>query len=172
MRYMLSLVLVVCAASVAYATPRSYGWSEYRNAKFGLQLRYPADVFDNRRTSEARDGDLFATADGSAKLLVGAFSNEEGFSPASYQRFIARESYPGLKIDYAPVGQRWSVLSGTRGDMMIYEKVIFSCGGKVINSFALVYPIAERMFYDPIVETIEDSFRPGAARCDQHAATF
>jgi hypothetical protein len=172
MRYLLSLAFVVCAASAVSAQPRSLGWSEYQNAKFGLQLRYPADVFDNRRTSEARDGDLFATSDGSANLLVGAFANAEGFSPASYQRFIARESYPGLKIDYAPVGQQWSVLSGTRDDVMIYEKVIFSCGGRVINSFALVYPIAERKFYDPIVETIEDSFRPGAARCDQHAATF
>ncbi len=55
---------------------------------------------------------------------------------------------------------------------MIYEKVMFSCAGKVINSFAVVYPIAERSFYDPIVETIEDSFRPSAAGCHQHAANF
>ncbi len=104
--------------------------------------------------------------------LWGHSATRRDFPPPLISGSSPEESYPGLKIDYAPVGQRWSVLSGTRGDMMIYEKVIFSCGGKVINSFALVYPIAERMFYDPIVETIEDSFRPGAARCDQHAATF
>ena len=47
-----------------------------------------------------------------------------------------------------------------------------TCGGAVISSFALVYPIAEREFYDPIVEDIEDSFRPGAVACDRHAASF
>ena len=70
------------------------------------------------------------------------------------------------------MGAGWSVLSGTRGETMIYEKVIFSCSGRVINSFALVYPIAERHLYDPIVEGIEDSFRPGVAGCDEHAASF
>ena len=63
------------------------------------------------------------------------------------------------------------MLSGTRGDTMIYEKVMFSCSGRVINSFALVYPIDERHLYDPIVEGIEDSFRPGNAGCDEHAAS-
>jgi hypothetical protein len=172
MRCLLSLLFVVCAASTVSARPVGVlDWTEYQNARYGLQLRYPADVFSMQRTSQARDGDLFATADGSAQLLVGAFTNTDGYSPGSYQRFIARESYPGLHIDYAPVGQTWSVLSGMRGDTMIYEKVMFSCGGRVINSFALVYPIAERRFYDPIVEAIEDSFQP-SPRCDQHASTF
>ena len=37
----------------------------------------------------------------------------------------------------------------------------FSCSGRVINSFAMTYPVAERRFYDPIIEDIEDTFRPG-----------
>ena len=152
--------------------PTDLGWTTYSNPRFGGMLRYPSEVFTSRRASDARDGVLFATSDGSAKLLVGAFENTEGHSPRSYQAFIARESYGGLRVDYAPVGQSWSVLSGTRGDMMIYEKAMFTCGGAVINSFAVVYPIAEREFYDPIVEDIEDSFKPGAAACDRHAASF
>ena len=148
------------------------GWTTYSNPRFGGMLRYPSEVFTSRRASDARDGVLFATSDGSAKLLVGAFENTEGYSPRSYQAFIGRESYGGLRVDYAPVGQSWSVLSGTRGDMMIYEKAMFTCGGAVINSFALVYPIAEREFYDPIVEDIEDSFKPGTVACDRHAASF
>jgi hypothetical protein len=110
------------------------------------------------------------TSDGRAKLLVGAIENLDDHSPATYQRFLTRQSYPGLRVDYAPVGQNWAVLSGSRGSRMIYEKVMFSCGGRVINSFALVYPLDERQFYDPIVEAIEDSFRPGLARCHDHAS--
>jgi hypothetical protein len=165
----LAFTLALVASALA-ANAQDLGWTTYSNPRFGGILRYPSEVFTSRRASEARDGVLFATEDGSAKLLVGAFENTEGYSPRSYQAFIARESYDGLRVDYAPVGQRWSVLSGTHGDTMIYEKAMFTCGGAVINSFALVYPIAEREFYDPIVEDIEDSFQPGAA-CD-HAASF
>jgi hypothetical protein len=167
------LVTIGMLSSAAVARPAAdLGWTVYKNPRFGLQMRYPAEVFTLHRTSQARDGDLFATADGSAKLLIGAFENSERHSPASYQRYIARESYPGMHADYAPVGAGWSVLSGTRGETMIYEKVMFSCSGRVINSFALVYPIAERYLYDPIVEAIEDSFQPGSVGCDEHAARF
>ena len=170
---LLSLLLVACSAAPALSqSVRDLDWTTYHNPRFGLQLRYPADVFPSQRTSEARDGDLFTTPDNSAKLVVGAFENTEGHTAASYQKFIARHSYPGLRADYSPVRQSWSVLSGTSGDTMIYEKIMLSCGGGVINSFALVYPVAERDFYDPIVEAIEDTFTPGNEGCGQHASGF
>lgn len=173
MRSVLCVVLAIGTMSAALARPAAdLGWTGYQNPRFGLQMRYPAEVFPVHRTSQAGDGDLFTTSDGSAKLLIGAFENTERHSPASYQRYIARESYPGLQADYSPVGAGWSVLSGRRGNTMIYEKVMLSCSGRVINSFAFVYPIAERGLYDPIVEAIEDSFRPGTAGCDEHAASF
>ena len=53
------------------------------------------------------------------------------------------------------------MLSGYRGDNIYYEKVMFSCGGNVVNVFAMAYPAAERAHYDPMVEGIEDQFRPG-----------
>ena len=168
------LLVVTAAASLLLQMPlaNALEWSEYRNERFGLLMRYPADVFSEQGTSQARDGDLFATTDQSARLLVGAFENVDNYSPATYQRYIAQESYPGLRVDYAPVGGSWMVLSGTRGDTMIYEKAMFSCGGRIINSFALAYPVTARRFYDPIVEAIEDSFHPGAETCDRHASTF
>ncbi len=136
-------------------------WTVYHNARFGLQMRYPADVFSRRRTSEARDGDLFSTSDGSAKLLIGAFENTEGLFagvvPAVHRARILSRPARRLCACRADVDGAF----GTRGNTMVYEKVMFSCGGQVINSFAIVYPIAERRLYDPIVEAIEDSFRPG-----------
>ena len=41
-----------------------------------------------------------------------------------------------------------------------YEKVMFSCGGRIVNSFAMIYPTDQRRIFDPIVEGIEASFRP------------
>jgi hypothetical protein len=171
MRTLVILVALFALATSAVGRPQeNLGWSTFHNDRFGLSLEYPAHVFVDQRTSEAGDGDLFVTVDQRAKLLVGAFENVEAHTPSSYQRFIARQSYPGLLVDYAPRGRTWSVLSGTQGNTMVYEKVMFTCGGKIITSFALVYPIAERDFYDPIVEGIEDSFRPGVESCGQHAA--
>ena len=37
---------------------------------------------------------------------------------------------------------------------------MFTCGGRLITSFAMVYPSAQRHIFDPVVERIEDSFRP------------
>ena len=38
---------------------------------------------------------------------------------------------------------------------------MFSCGGRLINSFAMIYPVAQRQIFDPIVERVENTFRPG-----------
>ena len=145
----LMFLLMVCSTPALSQRPTDLGWRNYLNPQFGVQLRYPALVFSSRRSSEARDGDLFATSDNSAKILVGAFENADRHSPSSYQQFIARRSYPGLRVDYAPVGQSWSVLSGTRGNMTVYEKVMFSCGGRVISSFAIVYPTSSAISMTP-----------------------
>jgi hypothetical protein len=52
------------------------------------------------------------------------------------------------------------VLSGYRGDDIYYEKVVFSCGEQVVNVMAVTYPSGERDVYDPVVERMEDSFKP------------
>ena len=64
-------------------------------------------------------------------------------------------------VDYAPRGATWFVLSGENDRVVFYEKVMFSCSGRVINSFALIYPIESKREFDPIVEGIERTFRPG-----------
>jgi hypothetical protein len=43
--------------------------------------------------------------------------------------------------------------------------VIFSCGGTVINSFAMTYPTEQRELFDGIVEEIEDTFKVGGGSC-------
>jgi hypothetical protein len=173
-RSFLLLLVVLSGTLPAAALPQAddLGWTPFRNERFGLALRYPAEVFESQRSSDSGDGDLFETPDGKGRLLVGAIENTDRFTPRSYQAFIARQSYPGLRIDYAPVGQSWAVLSGTVGQTMVYEKIMFSCGGSVINSFAMTYPIAERRFYDPLIEAIEDTFRPGNQGCNEDAARY
>ena len=68
-------------------------------------------------------------------------------------------------VTYEPRGRSWFVVSGYRGDQIYYEKVIFSCGGRIVNILAIAYPEARRELFDPIVERMEDHFK-GGRRCD------
>ncbi len=93
-RRFLPLVIVLFGTLPAAALPRAddLGWTEFRNERFGLALRYPAEVFVAQRSSDSGDGDLFETRDGNGRLLVGALGNTNRFTPRSYQAFIARQS--------------------------------------------------------------------------------
>ena len=146
------------------------GWQSYRNERFGLSLSYPGEVFQIERTSEAGDGVVFAARGTDARMLVGALPNRDCQTVVSYQDFVARKSYAVYQIHYRPRGNTWFVLSGEGDGKIFYEKVVFSCGGRVINSFALIYPAAERQTFDPIVERVEDTFRAGTTGCHQGAA--
>ena len=82
---------------------------------------------------------------------------------------IARESYAGYRIDYRRLAGNWFVLSGEGNGKTFYEKVMFSCAGRLINSFAMVYPTDQRDTFDRVVEGMEKSFRP-ARECGDRAA--
>jgi hypothetical protein len=138
-------------------------WTNYRNERFGFTLRYPADVFTPERASEAGDGQVFIARDGNARLLVGALPNDDAQSPAAYQAYIARKSYGDYQIGYSRLAGTWFVLSGEGNGKTFYEKVMFSCAGRLINSFAMIYPTDQRQVFDRIVEGIEASFRPSKA---------
>jgi hypothetical protein len=160
----IALAMVSLLASGALGRPQAalaLDWREYRNDRYGFSLQYPADLFVVERTAQAGDGQVFHSQIGNARLLVGAFVNDRGYSPASYQAYIARESYGGYAIEYQRLGRSWFVLSGDGEGKVFYEKVVFSCAGRLINSFALLYSMADRATFEPIIERIEDTFRSG-----------
>ena len=165
MKTLCSIALLCVAALAGTAEARNPAvareWTEYRNERFGFSLRYPAHIFAVERTAEAGDGQVFGAHDSDARLLVGALPNASNYTPGTYQEFIARESYGAFEIGYRRLGGSWLVLSGEGNGKTFYEKVMFSCGGRIINSFAMIYPTEQRHIFDPIVEGIEDTFRPG-----------
>jgi hypothetical protein len=160
----LASAAVVCCSAQGHAEPLR----TYENARYGFTLQYPGDVFTEQQVSESGDGVLFGGA-GGAKLLVGTLQNTQHQSLQAYQAFIRNQSYADYKVDYQRRGGTWFVLSGEGHGTTFYEKVFFSCGGSLITSFATLYPTRERSKYDPIVEAIEDSFRPGTKSCPERA---
>jgi hypothetical protein len=125
-------------------------------------IAYPTVLFAPDPERESEDGRAVVSPDGRARLLVGAFVNDQGTDLKAYRDFLLAESYAGATLDYAPVRDRWFVLSGTQADNVFYERVTFTCGGRIINSWAMLYPVSERRIYDRVVERVARSYSPGA----------
>ncbi|HEY5830120.1 MAG: hypothetical protein ACAH24_09300 [Hyphomicrobiaceae bacterium] len=160
LRPLIAAILLTGSALAAGAQD----FATYRNERHGFSLSYPAGTFAEGPSPSA-DGGVFVSRDGNARLLAGALPNDGGMGLRDYRAFVLKQSYPDAAIDYAPVRDSWFVLSGTRDGMMFYERVTFTCGGRLINSWAMLYPATERQVYDRIVEQVARTYRPGAASC-------
>ena len=157
-------LLFALVVSAAAAKAQGMEIATYRNPLYGFSISYPTAHFSPQEPLAA-EGRVWVSQDGSARLLAGGLPNEDGLSLRQYRELVLRESYQGADVDYAPVRDTWFVLSGTRDGMIFYERVTFTCGGRIINSWALVYPEAERRLYDRVVEQVARSYRAGAANC-------
>jgi hypothetical protein len=150
---------LISAAVATGAFAQSSDWASYHNERFGYRVLYPADAFRPGQESENGDGLNFFSADGRSKLTVFAAFNTQGVGIEEYRATMLRE-FPGYdQIGYGPRGGSWFVLSGFRGPNIYYQKVLFSCGGRVVNAFALTYPAEQKRQFDPIVTGIEKNFR-------------
>jgi len=159
----------ILLAGAALAADWRQDWAMLHNERHGFLIAYPVEVFEQRGEPQTDEGRVLYSRDGKAQLLVGAFANDEATTLAAYRDYLLGESYAGARIDYAPVRGKWFVLSGTMGDREFYERVSFTCGGRLISSWAMIYPKSERRFYNRIVEAVATSYTPGAGRtgeCD------
>lgn len=157
-------VQVICIAVLAASAGAvAQGWQIHSDPEYGTTALYPGHIFSPVPSPDI-PGQSFLSADGRARMAIGAWDNEGNESPAVYRdRLLADPNHPN--ITYHPKGRSWFVVSGYRGDNIYYEKVMYSCGWRVVNAFGIVYPVSDRAIYDPIVERMEDSFRPGR-RCN------
>lgn len=141
--------------------PKPTHWASLDNAKAGFELKYPADVFSPKAGNRDPDDRLFGSGDGHAVLRVYSDRGNAGTTPSKYRAALLARRYAGAALDYAPQRDYWFVLSGTLGAEMFYERVSFSCDRRSLHGWLLTYPVAERQFYDAIVEDMHRSYRYG-----------
>lgn len=158
----LTLALNPASGLAAAKSNRFSDWATIQNKRFGFQIAYPANILFPAETPSGQDGRVLKSADGRAKLLVATFENNENLTLDAYRQFLLSDIYANTKIDYAPQKNRWFVLSGNRGDETFYERVTFSCGGRLINSWAMLYPTAERRLYDRVLEAVGKTYTAGS----------
>jgi hypothetical protein len=147
------------------------GLATYRNERHGFSLSYPAAQFI-ALPSATEDGRQFVSKDGGARLLVGTLPNFDNKNLRDYRAFVLAESYPGAKVDYAPVRDTWFVLSGVRNGMVFYQRVNFACGGRSINSWAMLFPEAQKAAYEPIIDQVHRDYRLGNGNCSQRVTNI
>lgn len=153
--------LAIAALPVSATDSR---WTLEKDPDLGLRYSYPAHVFSRVEGDGKPYFHYFASASSEAKFLVGGWNNAKGQSPAAFKQWLIENVGGYDELTYRPRGRSWFVMSGYRGESIYYEKVMFSCGGSVVNVFAITYPVKQRDLYDTIVERMEDTFRPGR-RC-------
>jgi hypothetical protein len=153
-------VTLPMSATVAATPP----WSSEQDAGLGFTYSYPHRLFSRIEGDGKPSFHYFLSQNSEAKLMVGAWNNREGRTPSEFKRWLMANAGGYDELTYRPRGRSWFVLSGYRGDDIYYEKVMFSCAGGVVNVLAITYPADQRNVYDPLVEHMEDTFRP-ARRC-------
>jgi hypothetical protein len=145
-----TLVAILFVVTSARASPQ---WSWYVDPEFGTRISYPHDVFTDQATLET--GTLFTG--GEASLEISAASEAVSSIPELIDLIGQTPGYE--QVTYLPQGNKWLVVSGYRGDKIFYEKFFLTAGS--VQAFKIEYPTRLRTFFDPIVEQMEDSFRPG-----------
>jgi hypothetical protein len=155
------LFLLACLASHGVA---AQDWSTDREPIFGYSYSYPTEVFVLEEGEGEPSFRYYSSDTVRAKFMVGASANEGGGSLREFRDWMIENTGDYQEPTYKPGGRTWFVLSGYRGDQIYYQKVIFTCSGTIVNVLALVYPIDQRHFFDPIVERMEDRFTP-ARKC-------
>jgi hypothetical protein len=135
-------------------------WKTYRNERFGTSIEYPSDRFRPLPPPENGDGLKFAATDG-AQFVVSAIRNVLEESLAEIQGAYLKERVPSEEITYRTKGSNWFVLSGTRGDVIFYERHLVSHRNEIINTFDITYPANLKRIYDPITVRMSRSLRAG-----------
>jgi hypothetical protein len=168
---LLGIAALMFAGLFQLSAAEGLEWDRYENARFGYSVLYPAGLFGSGKVSENGDGSTFTSADGRSKLTVFAAYNHENMGIEEYRATILNKFSGYDKLDYGPARGSWFVLSGERDDNVYYQKVLFSCGGRVINAFALTYPVEQKRAFDAIVTGIEKNFRSASGRACEAAGS-
>jgi hypothetical protein len=160
----IGVIFLVYFAAMSSVSAATRPWAYERDPGLGFNFSYPGDLFQRIEGDGKPSFHYFVSRDAEAKLMVGAWNNEAGQTPSEFKQWLLANTGGYDAMTYVPRGRTWFVISGYRDDDIYYEKAMFSCAGSVVNVFAITYPQGLRRQYDPVVEQMEDSFRP-SDRC-------
>ncbi len=160
---MKELVALLMMTSAAWASD----WSSFYNDRYGVQIDVPLGFAQYGDAPDINDGLTFKSADSKATLLVwGGNIVADNFKEELRGNFQSDQS-DGWVVSYGASNKQktmsWAVYSGTKGDMIMYEKSIASCNGTQSLHFRIEYPKAQKKDYDAVVTKLGKSMKAGPA---------
>lgn len=165
---MLHRLLLVASLLTATASGAE-SWRLYTNDRFGISVEVPAS-FRPQAPPANDDGRTFASADGHALIQVyGSYAPSvvvESFS--AYRSWTRTQTLEeGLSLSYDAAGKDWFALSGSRGDRIVYLKVVAACRDRSLaQHLRIEHPAADKARWDPVVTRVSRSLRHvGVAGC-------
>ena len=161
------LMLAVAAWLLGHAAVAAE-WRRYADPQFGYSVQLPDDGFEVE-TSPERNGVTLFEIDGRGQIDVYAVEVDQQQSLAEIRRTIS-EAERIREVTYSHSGKSWFVLSGyyqrtddEATDLIFYAKFLLSPDRRTLSAFEASYPVADKEFYDPIIERIEDTLtRPNS----------
>lgn len=151
-----ALSMTVILAGTALASE----WKTYVNDRFGAAADIPADYTEGEEPAND-DGRRFTSPEGDATIAVwGALASIEGESFQQYaEQLVGYDKQDGWAISYTAGKKDWYAFSGTKGDQILFEKIIQACDGQIVNHVRLEYPASRKTEFDSVVTHVTKSLR-------------
>lgn len=135
-------------------------WRAYSNEGFGYGLDVPHGLLAKIHSSE--DGAIFADEAAGTRLTAFAAATDPGRAIEAELDTILGSGRYG-EITYRRLEEQWFVLSGyldpaeASEETIFYVKVLFNPDRTAFSGFEMLYPVAEKPIFDPVVERVEAS---------------
>lgn len=135
-------------------------WTHYANGRFGYSLDIPPG-YEGEGESANGDGQVFYLPNGRQELLAwgGLLGVTAQTFPAEAASRLQSDMNDGWAITYQAGTPQWAVWSGTRGDLVLYQRMILLCDGASFAAFRLTHPLSEMARGQPVVEGLVRSLR-------------
>jgi hypothetical protein len=149
------ITAAIALALVAAGVPAAAGpLTRYNNPRFSYSIAYPADQLQAMPEAENGDGRVFRARRGRAEGRVWGGFNVLSRTPSAIadeltQRCIDRAAA------YRRVSHGLVAVSCLTVEGVFYQKTLLR--GERQVSFSMIYPIAERRVWDPVVARIAAS---------------
>lgn len=132
----------------------------YTNEQLGYSISYPKDILIPQNTSANGDEQIFKATEGKAELIIYSDKRVDKSGAAlsfntAYEQDIADKK--GRQIAHSALSPNYYVISGLDGDMLYYQKTIFTKGALV--TAVLKYPKEEKDTYNAMISPIFNSFK-------------
>lgn len=132
----------------------------FTNEQLGYSITYPKDILILDESTVNSEQQIFKPVEGKAELRIYSDKRvDKSGTPiafnAAYEQDIADKS--GRQIAHSSLSPNYYVISGLDGDLLYYQKTIFSKGALV--TAVLKYPKEERDIFNAMLNPLFNSFK-------------